>query len=68
MQNVTGGEASPDTTSDTSALEAKVRNSIAHGKNVREEVRDFTVKALSSAGPGSEIATEGRDGGDERSE
>ncbi|SCX63142.1 DUF6781 family protein [Nitrosospira sp. Nsp1] len=48
MQNVTGGEASPDTISDTSALEAKVRNSIAHGNNVREEVRDFTVKALST--------------------
>jgi hypothetical protein len=50
MQNVTdvtGGEASPDTISDTSALEAKVRNSIAQGNNVREEVRDFTVKALS---------------------
>lgn len=47
MQNVTGGEASPDTISDTSVLEAKVRNSIAQGNNVREEVRDFTVKALS---------------------
>jgi hypothetical protein len=47
MQNVTGGEASPDTISDTSALEAKVRNSIVHGNDVREEVRDFTVKALS---------------------
>lgn len=48
MQNVTGGEAFPGTTSDTSALEAKVRNSIAQGNNVREEVRDFTVKALST--------------------
>ena len=47
MQNVTDGEASPDTISDTSALEARVRNSIVHGSNVREEVRDFTVKALS---------------------
>lgn len=48
MQNVTGGEASPDTTSDTSTLEAKVRNSISQGSNVREEVRDLTVKALST--------------------
>ena len=48
MQNVTGGEASPDTTSDTSTLEAKVRNSISQGNNVREEVRDLTVKALST--------------------
>lgn len=48
MQNVTGGEAFPGTTSDTSALEAKVRNSIAQGNNVREEVRDLTVKALST--------------------
>jgi ElaB/YqjD/DUF883 family membrane-anchored ribosome-binding protein len=48
MQNVTGGEASPDTFSDTSALEAKVRNSISQGNNVREEVRDLTVKALST--------------------
>ena len=48
MQNVTGSEASSNTTSDTSALEAKVRNSIAQGNNVREEVRDLTVKALST--------------------
>ena len=48
MQNVTGGEASPDTFSDASALEAKVRNSISQGNNVREEVRDLTVKALST--------------------
>jgi hypothetical protein len=48
MQNVTGGDASPGTISDTSGLEAKVRNSIAQGNNVREEVRDFTLKALST--------------------
>jgi hypothetical protein len=47
MQNVTDGEASPGAISDTSALEARVRNSVVHGNNVREEVRDFTVKALS---------------------
>lgn len=52
MQNVTSGkaasEATPDTTANTSALEAEIRNTMAQGDNVRQEVQDLTVKALSS--------------------
>lgn len=49
MQNENGGEAAMenDTAGDTSELEAKVRNSVAAGSNVQQEVRDLTVKALS---------------------
>lgn len=54
MQNVTG-DTTTDTTkditagaADTSRLESEVRNTMAQGNNVRQEVRDLTVRALST--------------------
>ena len=50
MQNVPGNENVHATIGDTSALEAEVRNRMAQGDNVEQEVRDLTVKALSRQG------------------
>lgn len=46
MQNTSGGDSIQDAKG-KSELEENVRNSIATGGNVQEEVRDLTVKALS---------------------
>src|SRR5687768_15300442 len=54
MQNVTGDTTAGTTmdtttsTADTSRLESEVRNTMAQGNNVRQEVRDLTVRALST--------------------
>lgn len=47
MQSATGGDGGGGTVTDTSALEAEVRNTVAQGSNVQKDVHDLTVKALS---------------------
>jgi hypothetical protein len=54
MQNVTGDTTTGTTrdittgAADTLRLESEVRNTMAQGNNVRQEVRDLTVRALST--------------------
>jgi len=47
MQSATGGDGGGGTVTDTSVLEAEVRNTVAQGTNVQKDVHDLTVKALS---------------------
>ena len=47
MQSATGGDGGGGTVTDTSVLEAEVRNTVAQGSNVQKDVHDLTVKALS---------------------
>ena len=46
MQSATGSDGG-GTVTDTSVLEAEVRNTVAQGSNVQKDVHDLTVKALS---------------------
>src|SRR5687768_17902966 len=54
MRNVTGDTTTGTTrdittgAADTLRLESEVRNTMAQGNNVRQEVRDLTVRALST--------------------
>jgi hypothetical protein len=46
MQSATGGEVGGGTSTDTSLLEAEVRNTVAQGSNVQKGVHDLTIRAL----------------------
>jgi hypothetical protein len=48
MQDKSGGRTSHDTAKETAVLEAEVREAIGRGHNVRQAVRDLTIKALST--------------------
>jgi uncharacterized protein YicC (UPF0701 family) len=47
MQSATGSDGGGGTVTDTSVLEAEVRNTVARGSNVQKDVHDLTVTALS---------------------
>jgi hypothetical protein len=46
MQSATGSDGGGGTVTDTSVLEAEVRNTVARGSNVQKDVHDLTVTAL----------------------
>ena len=47
MQSATSSDGGGGTVTDTSVLEAEVRNIVVQGSNVQKDVHDLTVKALS---------------------
>jgi DNA repair exonuclease SbcCD nuclease subunit len=46
MQSTTGGEVGGGTSTDTSILEAEVRNTVVQGSNVQKDVHNLTIRAL----------------------
>lgn len=46
MRSTTGGEVGGGTSTDTSILEAEVRNTVVQGSNVQKDVHDLTIRAL----------------------